>query len=161
MDAGQYAEASGLLDKMLAQNPEQPNAWLTLARCRDANKEKPASIKAYQEYLKRKPTDAKATGAMLQVMVEAGQCGEAKRAAESSLAQLAGQGAKNLAPVRFSLGMALECLEEFDAAKSQFQQVVTSGNTKYIAPARTNMQRMEDLKDLKEYERKKKAQQGG
>ena len=161
MDAKQYGEAASLLEKMLDQNADQPNAWLTLARVRDALGNKPSSVVAYQEYLQRKPTDAKATGAMLQVMVEAGQCSAAKRDAEAALAQMAGQGAKNLAPIRFSYGMALECLQEFDAAKAQFQQVVTSGNTKYSGPAREYMQRQDDLKAKAEYDRKKKAQQGG
>ena len=161
MDAQQYGEAAQLLEKMLAQNSDQPNAWLTLARVRDALGNKPSSIQAYQEYLQRKPADAKATGAMLQVMVEAGQCSQARREAEAALAKMAGQGAKNLAPVRFSYGMALECLGEFDTAKAQFQQVITSGNTKYAGPARSYMQRQDDLKAKAEYDRKKKAQQGG
>ena len=155
-----YGEASDLLDQMLAKDPTQPNAWLTLARARDANGQKSLSIAAYQKYLEIKPSDANATGAMLQVMVEAGQCSQANAAAQAAANHLVSQGANALAPVNFSWGMALECLGEYEAAGTKFTQVLNAGNPRYTEPARTNVQRMKDLQDLEEY-KKKKARQGG
>jgi len=160
MAAKQYSEAADLLDRMLLKNPNQPNAWLTLARARDANGERAASIKAYQKYLELKPNDAKATGDMLQVMVEAGQCSQAKNTAAGAIGRLVSQGAKALAPVNYSWGLALECLGEYGAAQGKFKQVVVSGNARYVESARTQVQRMADLQDLEEY-KKKKARQGG
>lgn len=160
MAARDYAGAADLLEQMLAQNPDQPNAWLTLARVYDAMGQDSKSVDAYQNYLSAKPNDPRATGAMLQVMVENGQCSRARDEAQAASARLVSLGAKALAPVTYSWGLALECLEEWDAAETKFGQVVASGNARYADSARTQVQRMQDLKDLAEY-RRKKARQGG
>lgn len=160
MTERKYDEAVALLEQMLGQNPDQPNAWLTLARARDAAGNKGGSVEAYLKYIEAKPNEAKAVGAMLQVMVEDGRCSEANSAAQAATARLVSQGARALAPITFSWGMALECLGDLELAKAKFSQVVNSGNDRYTAPARTNMQRMDDLADVEEYKRKK-ARQGG
>lgn len=160
MAENKYGEAAELLDQMLAKNPDQPNAWLTLARVRDANGQKPASVEAYGKYLAAKPNDATATGAMLQVMVEAGMCSQAREKAQEAASRLVSQGAKSLAPVNYSWGLALECLGEFEAAKAKFQQVTGSANPRYVESARTQVERMGDLQDVDTYN-KKKARQGG
>jgi tetratricopeptide (TPR) repeat protein len=160
MGEKKYGEAAALLDQMLAKNPDQPNAWLTLARVRDANGQKGPSVTAYQKYLEAKPNDANAWGAMIQVMVEDGKCTEANEAGKGAAARLVSQGAKALAPINFSWGMALECLGEYETAGVKFNQVLIAGNSRYIEPARTNVQRMKDLQDVEEY-KKKKARQGG
>ncbi len=160
MSAKDYTGAAALLEQMLAKNPDQPNAWLTLARVYDAMGSKAKSVEAYKNYLKAKPNDAKATGDMLQVMVEVGQCSQAKTEAQAAVTRLVSQGARALAPVNYSLGLALECLQEYAAAEAKFNQVAASGNDRYVTSARTQVQRMKDLQDLAEYERKK-ARQGG
>ncbi len=155
MKAGEYAEAAALYESMLAKNPELINAWLNLARAKDQAGDKPGSITAYGKYLALKPTDTTEWGAMLQVMVEAGRCGDAAAKAEAAYEEHRAKGHEAVAPILFSWGLALECQKDFDAAKTRFVQCAESGSARYSAAARRQVERMEGLKAVAEAERKK------
>ena len=158
MAAKQYNEAISLLNEMLAQDPSHAGGQLTLARAEDAVGNKTASIEAFQKYLTLKPTDAAATAAMFQVMVEAEQCTRAKGEAASAVKQFESQGRQAVAPIQYSYGLALECLSEYDAAAVQFNACAASGNARYAESARRQVERMEGLKARDEAEAKKAAQ---
>ncbi|MCP4291813.1 MAG: tetratricopeptide repeat protein [bacterium] len=158
MAAKQYQEASVLLKRMLAKDPKQPNAWLTLARASDGAGDKAGSIKAYNKYFELKPSDAKNYGTMIQVMVEAGQCSAAAQKAASGSKRMAGQSKEKLASLYYSWGLALECQEDFAGAKSKFQVAASSGSRTYAGPARTQVGRMEDFLKMTDAQRKKAAQ---
>ena len=159
MDQRDYQGAADLLQTSLAGNPNQPNAQLTLARCLDAAGDKSGSVAAYHKYLQMKPTDAAASGTMLQVMVEAGQCAQANAEASPLYNRLKSQGRKALAPVLYSWGLALECMEEYESARGKFAECAASGNAKYAAPGQQQVERMDGFMALKAAE-KKKAKQG-
>lgn len=157
MKAGQYGEAATLLQSVLAKNPEQPNAWLNLARAMDQSGDKPGSIEAYGRYLALKPTDTTEWGAMLQVMVEAGRCGDAAAKASGAFDEHRAKGHEAVAPILFSWGLALECQKDFDTARAKFAQCAQSGSERYAASARVQVERMDGLKAVAEAERKKAA----
>ena len=114
---------------------------------------------AYEKYLALAPDDAKATGSMIQVMVEAGMFKEASARAAKATSDLASQGRKNLAPVAYSWGLALEKLSDYDAAQGKFQECASSGNERYAAYGARQVERMDGLKAVAAAE-KKKASQG-
>lgn len=155
MKAGDYAGAAALYEGMLAKNPELTNAWLNLARAKDQAGDKPGSVAAYGQYLALKPTDTTEWGAMLQVMVEAGRCGDAAAQATKAYEEHRAKGHEAVAPILFSWGLALECQKEFDAARAKFAQCAESGSPRYSAAARRQVERMEGLKAVAEAERKK------
>ena len=155
-----YPEAIKLLQQMLAKNPKQPNAVLTLARAQDAVGNKTGSITAYRQYLAQKPNDAEATGVMIQVMVEAGQCDRAAVEADMAARRLGAQGRSSLASIYYSWGLALECNKDYDLARSKFARCVSSGNEKFSVPGEEQVERMEGFIALAEAERKR-ARQGG
>lgn len=158
MSAKQYNEAIVLLNQMLAKKPDQPGATLTLARAYDGAGDKAGSIAAYNKYFQLKPNDAKTYGTYLQVMVEAGQCSSAATKAAAGSKKYASQGRSALAGIHYSWGLALECQEDYEGAKVQFQKAATSGNSKYSAPAKTQVGRMEDFMKMTDAQRKKAAQ---
>lgn len=157
MKAGQYAEAASLYEGMLAKNPDLTNAWLNLARAKDHAGDKPGSITAYSKYLELKPTDTTEWGAMLQVMVEAGRCGDAAARASQAFDEHRSKGHEAVAPILFSWGLALECQKEYDAARAKFVACAESGSARYAASARVQVERMDGLKAVAEAERKKAA----
>lgn len=159
MAAKEYNEAITLLQSMLAKDPTHTGAQLTLARAQDAVGNKTGSIEAYQSYLQLKPNDESATAAMLQVMVESGQCSRAKTEAAAAVRKFEPKGKQTVAPIQYSYGLALECLEEYDAAGAQFAACAASGHPRYTESARRQVERMEGLKAREAAERKK-AQQG-
>ncbi len=161
MKAGSYDKAVALLQDMLAKNPDQPNATLTLARALDAAGRKSDSVDAFRKYLALKPNDTTEWGTMLQVMVEAGQAEQAQVEAAKAYADHESKGRQALAPILYSWGLALEKAEDYATAKEKFQQCATSGQAKYAGPARTQVQRMSDLMQLQAAQKKKAAQQGG
>ncbi len=154
----QYSEAVLLLKQMLAKDPTQTNAWLTLARASDAAGDQAGSIAAFDKYFELKPTDAKNYGAMLQVMVEDGQCSAAAAKADAGSKKMASQGRKALAPLYYSWGLALECQEDYAGAKEKFQMAASSGNSTYSGPATTQVGRMDDFLRMTDAQRKKAAQ---
>jgi tetratricopeptide (TPR) repeat protein len=160
MSQKDYQGAVGLLEQMLAKEPDHTGALLTMARAQDQLKNRPASIQAYQKYLALKPNDENATAAMLQVMVESQQCSQAKSEAAGAARRFEGKGREVMAPIMYSWGLALECTGEYDAAKEKFQQCASSGNAKYASYGARQVERMEGLKAREEAE-KKKAAQGG
>lgn len=157
MKAGDYAGAATLYEGMLAKNAELTNAWLNLARAKDLSGDKPGSIQAYGRYLALKPTDTTEWGSMLQVMVEAGQCGDAATQAAQAYEQHRPKGHEAVAPILYSWGMALACQKDFDGARAKFVQCGESGSARYAAAARRQVERMEGLKAVAEAERKKAA----
>lgn len=160
MEKKNYPEAVNLLKQMLAKDPNQPNAVLTLARAQDAMGNKAGSIEAYRTYLGLKPNDTDATGTLLQVMVEAGQCDRAAAEASMAVQRLESRGRSALASVYYSWGLALECQKDYEQARSKFAHCVGSGNEKYSSPGLEQVERMEGFIALAEAE-KKKARQGG
>jgi tetratricopeptide (TPR) repeat protein len=160
MAAKQYSEAVVLLKQMLAKDPNQPGATLTLARASDAAGDKQGSITAYNKYFELKPNDAANYGTMVQVMVEAGQCSAAASKAAAGVKKFASQGRSALAGIHYSWGLALECLEDYEGAKAQFQKAASSGNSKYSGPGATQVGRMEDFMKMTDAQRKKAAQGG-
>jgi len=158
MTAKKYSEAAMLLKQMLAKNPNQPNAWLTLARASDASGDQHGSIAAYSKYFELKPGDVKNYGTLIQVMVEAGQCSAAATKAAAASRKFASQGRKALAGIHYSWGLALECQEDYAGAKVQFQKAASSGNSKYSGPAATQVGRMDDFMKMTDAQRKKAAQ---
>jgi len=160
MAAKDYPAAVNLLEQMLAQNPNQPNAQLTLARALDAAGRKTDSVGAYRDYMALKPTDAKAAAAMIQVMVEAGQCSAALAQAKTFAAEMVGQGNKALAGVHYGWGMALDCQENFEDAKTYFQKSASSGNPRFADAGSRQVSIMDQKIAKREYD-KKKAAQGG
>ncbi|MFT5232933.1 MAG: tetratricopeptide (TPR) repeat protein [Candidatus Krumholzibacteriia bacterium] len=160
MSAKDYKGAAVLLDQMLAENPDHTGALLTMARAQDALKNGIASIGYYERYLVLKPQEVKAVGSMIQVMVESGKCSEAVARSEQASNELASLGRKNLAPVLYGWGLALECLGEYDLAKVKFQACASSGNKRYASHGGKQVERMDGLKAVAEAE-KKKAAQGG
>ncbi len=155
-----YAGAVTLLNQMLAKDPDHSGALLTLARAQDQLGHKPESIAAYEQYLKLKPDDLSNMGEMLRVMVDAGQCSEAKALAAFAVQKYASQGRQALAPIYYYWGSAFECTGEYQVAKTKFELCVAGGHPKFTAPARTMVQRMDDLTAQAKYE-KEKAAQGG
>ncbi len=153
-----YSEATVLLKQMLAKDPNQPNAWLTLARASDSAGDMAGSINAYNKYFEIKPNDAKNYGAMVQVMVEAKQCSEAAAKAAAGVNRFASQGRDSLAGLYYSWGLALECQEDYEGAKVQFQKAANSGNRRYSGPAATQVGRMEDFMKMTSAQRRKAAQ---
>ncbi len=160
MAAKQFNEAVVLLKQMLAKNPKQPGAQLSLARASDAAGDNAGSISAYRKYFELKPNDAKNYGTFIQVMVEAGQCSAASSKAAAGVKQFASQGRSALAGIYYSWGLALECKEDYAGAKTQFQKAASSGNSKYSGPAATQVGRMEDFMKMTDAQRKKAAQAG-
>ncbi len=161
MKTGDYNGAVTLLQDMLAKNPDQPNATLTLARALDAAGRKGESVDAYEAYLEMQPNATTEWGTMLQVMVENGQAVEAKGIAAEAYAEHRSKGRQALAPILYSWGLALEQTEEFATAKDKFQECAASGHAKYSGSARQQVQRMEDLIKVQAAQQKKAAQQGG
>lgn len=161
MKAGDYDGAVTLLRELLAKNPDQPNATLTLARALDAAGRETESVAAFRDYLKLKPNDTTEWGTMLQVMVESGQAAAAKAEAAQAYAAHSSKGRQALAPILYSWGLALEKTEEFATAQAKFEECAASGHAKFAGPARTQVQRMSDLLQLQTAQRKKAAQQGG
>lgn len=157
MKNGDYAEAAALYEGMLAKNPELTNAWLNLARAKDQAGDKPGSVAAYGKYLALKPTDTTEWGAMLQVMVESGRCGDAATQAGQAFEQHRAKGHEAVAPILYSWGLALECQKDFDSARAKFAQCAESGSVRYAAAARRQVERMDGLKAVAEAERKKAA----
>lgn len=160
MRAKDYPGAISLLEKMLSQNPDQPNALLTLARAQDAAGQKSASVGSYRKYVALKPDDTTEIGTMLQVMVESGQAESAKSAAAEAYAQHAAKGRQAVAPILYSWGLALEKTAEYDTAKAKFAECAASGHQKYASSARQQVGRMDDFLAMEEAQRKK-ARQGG
>jgi len=158
MSAKDYLGAVSLLNQMLAKDPKQKGALLTLARAQDALKNRSESIAAYEKYLAIRPDDAKATASMIQVMVEAGQATAASARASRAATDLASQGRVNLAPVMYSWGLALEKLGQYDAAKTKFQTCASSGNDRYASYGARQVERMDGLKAVDAAEKKKAAQ---
>ncbi len=155
-----YAGAVTLLNQILAQNPDHTGALLTLARAQDQLGHRTESIAAYKRYLELKPNDLTNLAAMLRVMVDAGQCGEAKALASATVQKFASQGRQALAPVYYYWGSAFECTGDYQTAKAKFQECVAGGHPSFTTSARTMVQRMDDLMAHAAYE-KKKAAQGG
>lgn len=154
-----YGEAIPLLQQMLAKDPNQPNALLTLARAQDAAGQKAASVDSYRKYLNMKPNDAKETGTMLQVMVEAGQADRAGVEAQMAAQRLGSQGRSATAGIYYSWGLALEAQGQYEQARAKFAQAAASGNSRYAGPAQTQVERMDGFVARAEAE-KKRAQQG-
>lgn len=155
-----FPEAVNILTQLLAKTPDHTGALLTLARAQDQVGNKSAAIDAYKRYVALKPNDSNNLGEMLRVMVESGQCAQAKAEAAAAAQQFESQGREIMAPIWYNWGTALECSGEYDAAKGMFQQCASSGNLRYSGPARTMVQRMDDLMAQAEYQRKKAAQGG-
>ncbi|MFH2053965.1 MAG: tetratricopeptide repeat protein [bacterium] len=155
-----YPEVVNILTQLLAQTPDHTGALLTMARAQDQLGNKSAAIEAYQRYVALKPNDSNNLGEMLRVMVESGQCAQAKAEAAVAAQRFESQGRENMAPIWYHWGTALECSGEYDAAKGKFEQCASSGNLRYAGPARTMIQRMDDLTAQAEYQRKKAAQGG-
>lgn len=158
MAAKQYNEAVVLLKQMLAKNPAQPNAWLTLARAHDAAGDKAGSIAAYEKYFGLKPNDTKNYGTYIQVMVEGGQCSAAATRAAAGSKKFVSQGRRALASIHYSWGLALECQKDYAGAKIQFQKAASSGNKDYSGPGAIQVGRMEDFLKMTDAQRKKAAQ---
>jgi tetratricopeptide (TPR) repeat protein len=158
MKAKKYDEAVLLLKQMLAKDPSQSHAWLTLARASDGAGDKNGSIEAYNKYFELEPNDSKNYGTMIQVMVEAGQYAAAASKASAGVKRFASQGKEPLAGIYYSWGLALEKQENFEDAKGKFQQAASSGSQKYAGPAATQVQRMDDFLKMNEATRKKAAQ---
>ncbi len=155
-----YAGAVDLLNQMLAKTPNHTGSLLTLARAQDQLGNKTESIAAYKRYMELKPDDLNNLGEMLRVMVEAGQCSEAKALAATATQQFASRGRQALAPIFYYWGTAFECTGEYQTAKAKFKTCAAGGHPKFTTPARTMMQRMDDLSAKDAYD-KKKAAQGG
>lgn len=160
MKAKDYQGAVELLEQMLAKEPNHTGGLLTLARAQDQVGNRPASIAAYKKYLALKPNNENATAAMLQVMVENGQCSEAGSEAAAAAGKFESKGREVLAPIMYSWGLALECTGDYDAAKVKFQNCAGSGNAKYASYGARQVERMDGLKAREDAE-KKKAAQGG
>lgn len=158
MAAKQYSEAVVLLNQMLAKDPNQPGAALTLARACDASGDKAGSIAAYNKYFELKPNDAKSYGTYIQVMVESGQCSQAAAKAETGAKKFASQGRSTLAGIHYSWGLALECLKDYAGAKDQFQKAAKSGNSKFSGPGATQVSRMDDFMTMTDAQDKKALQ---
>jgi len=158
MKARDYQGAVTLLESMLAKNPELPNATLTLARARDLAGDKRGSVEAYQKYLELNPNNVTEWGTMLQVMVESGDCEGAKAKAAAAFAEHQAKGREATAPILYSWGLALECTGEYEQARTKFQQCADSGAARFASSARTQVERMGELMQVREYEKKKAAQ---
>lgn len=158
MSAKDYQGALGLLNQMLAKDPTHKGALLTQARALDAVGNRRSSVASYEKYLALKPDDAKNTAAMIQVMVEAKMCTEANTRSAKASADLGAQGRKNMAPVMYSWGLALECLGDYDGASAKFQKCASSGHEQYATYGARQVERMEGLKAVAAAEKKKAAQ---
>jgi tetratricopeptide (TPR) repeat protein len=159
-DERKYAEAVELLNQMIAKSPEHSGSLLTLARAQNQLGNKSAAVDAYRRYLVLKPHDTNNFGAMLRVMVEAGQCAEAKTEAATAAQRFEAMGREAMAPIWYEWGSALECTGEYDGARVKFEQCAGSGHPKLAGAAGVQVQRMDSLKARAEAERKKAAQGG-
>lgn len=155
-----YAEAVELLQQMIAKTPDHSGAHLTLARAQTQLGNKAAAIDAYHSYMVLKPNDTNNFGAMLGVMVEAGQCAQAKSEAAVAAARFEPMGREAMAPIWYAWGTALECTGEYDTARGKFEQCAASGHPKFAEAAGVQVERMDGLKARAEAERKKAAQGG-
>ncbi len=158
MSARDYAGAVALLNQMLVQDPTHKGALLTLARAEDQLQNRRSSVAAYEKYLALRPDDAKATAAMIQVMVEDGRCTEGSARAAKAAKDLAAQGRKNLAPIMYSWGLAIECLGDYDLARTKFLECANSGHERYATFGARQVERMEGLKAVEDAEKKKADQ---
>jgi len=159
MTQQKFAEAANCFQQVAEGSPTNSAAWLNLARCKDQVGQKSASVVAFQKYLELKPGDLRVTADMVMVMIEAGQCSAAKTAAASAVAQNMGKGRKAVAKVNYAWGKALECTKDYEAAKGKFNEYITSGDTDWIAQARTEVGRMDGF-IAREKAAKRKAAQG-
>jgi tetratricopeptide (TPR) repeat protein len=158
MKAKDYKGAVPLLESMVSKKPEDSKSWLTLARARDGLKDRKGSIKAYKKYLALVPDDANTVSAMIQVMVEDGQCSVAKNTAKDATVKFASKGRESLAPIWYSYGLALECLEDFTGARAEFAKCAGSGHPRYASYGATQVTRMEQLQAQADAQARKAAQ---
>jgi len=160
MNVKDFAGAAALAEQTLAQNPEQPNIWLSMARCKDALGDKNGAVTAYKEYLELKPTNIRETASLIQVLSEAGRCDEAVAEAKAAENRFAPQGRKAMGQIWFTHGMALECSTDFEGALNKYQKAAGSGDPQWGPLGAQNVERMQNTVDY-EKAKKKKAQQGG
>jgi len=160
MKSGDYKTASTQFEQLVAQNPQNANAYLSLARCYDQLGQKAKSADAYGSYLKLKPNDMASTAAMIQVMVEAGQCSAAQAQASAAVASHKSQGQKVVGKVYYAWGKALECSGDYEEAKAKFSRYLASGDTDWVAQAHSEISRMDQYIDYNEKKKQKEAQDG-
>jgi tetratricopeptide (TPR) repeat protein len=160
MNQKNFAEAASLFEKVIAENPDNANAWLNKARAEDALDNKSAAVTSYREYLKLKPDNLREVVSLVLVQVEAGQCQAAEATASSAVAEHEAMGARALAKLRFAWGKALECAERYEEAKSQFAVAANAGDPEWASRARQEITRM-DQYIAYEKKKKEKAAQGG
>ena len=160
MKSKDYAGAVDLLEKMLAKNPDQANAWLTLARANDAQGKKGAAVDAYRKYLALKPDNHRETASLIQVLSEAGRCDEAVQAATAAEARFAAQGRKVMGKIWYTHGMALECREDFAGALAKYTKAAASNDSPWAELGRSSAERMQQTIDYQKAQ-KKRANQGG
>ena len=160
MKSGDYKTASTQFEQLVAKDPQNANAYLSLARCYDQLEQKTKSVDAYGSYLKLKPNDMASTAAMIQVMVEAGQCSAAQAQASAAVASHKSQGQKAIGKVYYAWGKALECNGDYEDAKAKFSRYLASGDTDWVAQAHSEIGRMDQYLDYNK-KKKQKEEQGG
>ena len=110
--------------------------------------------------MKLKPNDMASTAAMIQVMVEDGQCAAAQAQASAAVASHKSQGQKAIGKVYYAWGKALECNGDYEDAKTKFSRYLASGDTDWVAQARSEIGRMDQYIDYNEKKKQKEAQGG-
>jgi tetratricopeptide (TPR) repeat protein len=160
MKQGNFVEAVKLFQKVVSDNPNHANGWLSLARARDAAGDDAGSVDAYKEYLKLKPDNLREIVSLILVQSELGRCAEAQSTASLAVNRHQSLGARAIGKLHFAWGKALECARQYEEARGQFQQCAASDDPEWVPRA---LQEIERMNQHIEYERRKaqRAAQGG
>jgi tetratricopeptide (TPR) repeat protein len=160
MQRRDYEGTIELCQRLLANEPEHANAWLTMARAADVLGRRTVSIDAYQQYLELRPDNIDETAAMIIVMAEAEQCDRAVEASREAVRRFSGLGPKAMGKIHFAFGKALFCAADYAGAKAQFQRAAQSGDDAWVAAAREGVAACEQQFDFEAAQRQRAAQQG-
>jgi len=160
MNQGNFGEAVNLFQKVVAENPDHANGWLSLARSLDAAGDDTGAVRAYKEYVKLKPDNLREIVSLVLVQSELGQCSEAQSIAMMAVNKYQSMGARATGKLFFAWGKALECGQRYEEALGKFQRCAASGDSEWAPRAQQEIERMNQTI---EYEKRKaqRAAQGG
>lgn len=150
---GNYAEAVTLCEDFLKANPEHASAWLSLARCQEQLERYADASASYLKYLELKPNDYKTTGSLVELYAKSERCEEGLSLAERASAKFDSKGKSHLAEIYYGWGKSLECAGRYMEAKEKFRFVTTCGNTELTGYARQEMERQNQLEEIRRLKR--------
>jgi tetratricopeptide (TPR) repeat protein len=153
MQKGNYAEAVTLCKSFLVNEPEHSSAWLSLARCEEHLGRNADAVTSYKKYLALRPGDYATTGTLLELYAKSERCEEGESAATAAAAKFASGGKEQLAEIYYGWGKILECQSRYMDAKEKFRYVTTCGNAELTGYARQEMERQNQLDEIRQLKR--------